>query len=108
MRIIRSQHNDVYADLQRIGINRNIIDLLVGFIIDFTINQEGTNLQPPGPGPGQGWSQWESEELLQQLPPLLLGSQIVWMYLRGVQTIHCGIFGGMATDGAIGKALEAV
>ncbi len=46
MQIIRSQHNDVYTDLERMGLNRNIMDLLVGFIVDFTINQEGTNLQP--------------------------------------------------------------
>ena len=46
MQTIRSEHNDVYSDLERLGLNRNLIDLLITFIVNFTISQEGTNLQP--------------------------------------------------------------
>ncbi len=109
MQIIQSQHQDVLSDLEDMGLNRNISDILVGFLVNFTVNQQGTNLQPrqvynrfrnqipwfnllmrqlnirsneldrilvrlieivlniirdgsrpPQPGPGQGWSQWES------------------------------------------------
>ena len=45
MRTIRSEHNDVYSELERIGLNRNLADLLITLIVNFTINQP-SNLQP--------------------------------------------------------------
>ena len=46
MRTIRLEHNEVYSELERIGLNRNLADLLITFIVNFTINQGGNNLQP--------------------------------------------------------------
>lgn len=46
MQIMRSRHNDVYQDLERIGLNRYLVDLLIGFMINFALDQEGNNLQP--------------------------------------------------------------
>lgn len=45
MQTIRSEHSDVYSELQRMGLNRNLADLLITFIVNFTIRQE-RNLQP--------------------------------------------------------------
>jgi hypothetical protein len=45
MRTIRSEHSDVYSELERMGLNRNLADLLITFIVNFTIRQE-RNLQP--------------------------------------------------------------
>lgn len=45
MQIIRSRHNDLYLELEQIGLNRNMIDLLVVLIVNYTIRQQGTNLQ---------------------------------------------------------------
>ncbi len=45
MQTIRSEHSDVYSELERMGLNRNLADLLITFIVNFTIRQE-RNLQP--------------------------------------------------------------
>ncbi|MDD2503752.1 MAG: hypothetical protein PHG58_07875, partial [Clostridia bacterium] len=33
MRTIRSEHNEVYSELEQIGLNRNLADLLITFIV---------------------------------------------------------------------------
>jgi hypothetical protein len=40
MQIIGSQHDDIYLDFERVGINRYLTDILISFIINFTIGQE--------------------------------------------------------------------
>ena len=45
MQIIRSEHNNVYSELERMGLNRNLADILISFLVNFTISQEGGRLQ---------------------------------------------------------------
>ena len=40
MQIIGSQHNDIYMDFEREGLNRYLTDILISFIINFTLDQE--------------------------------------------------------------------
>ncbi|UOQ92354.1 DUF346 domain-containing protein [Halobacillus shinanisalinarum] len=43
MQILRTQHNNLYAQLEQAGMNRGIIDYVFSLAVSFTLNQANTN-----------------------------------------------------------------
>ena len=43
MQILRTQHNNLYNQLEQAGMNRAIIDYIFSLLVGFTLNQANTN-----------------------------------------------------------------
>ena len=46
MQIIRTDHNNLYLELEQEGLNRNIIDALFYLVVNYAVSQSNTNQLP--------------------------------------------------------------
>ncbi|MCQ6277088.1 hypothetical protein JMM81_19625 [Bacillus sp. V3B] len=43
MQLLRSQHNNLYTQMEQAGMSRNMIDYIFSLAVGFTLNQANTN-----------------------------------------------------------------
>ncbi|MGM8366655.1 hypothetical protein ACLIBG_14460 [Virgibacillus sp. W0181] len=44
MQVLRSQHNNLYTELQQAGMNRQLVDYMYYFVVTYTLNQANSDV----------------------------------------------------------------